>query len=723
MNKTYYIPTTSLNFNNILSSESISPKAFYSTRSFGYMRWSTIPENPFKNSIVLYDELCSFSRPASDYEDHPLLVEVILDENEVSDLFHLNEHAWLCDHTIYIDPSSSRLLFFSEKDKRIALSLSDSSLETKFVMLYSKKIEVVIPPEITYINIGSQEIQNLNISEIEKDKRINKMKGLLYGYYIGAILSTSIDNVVKLNKAREIYNILSAVLASYDHKATPQQRERLKSLYLTFQPEVPFLSKLSSLVSEKTLYDAIVDLVRGEYGYIRGEFDIDKVISQLFVQSSPDGKNPVLENACDIIKQIEDDITAKSHPVSVSEDQIVVVDGSLMHLNIAGISNTDKQLCKAWINEILSKDKYTGNLSTFKELLADDITQKAKEVCEGEWKGSYAEVTLNSLRHHIRGDEFSHEWKDDIYSSIAALIIKGDDWQKFLEYMQGKEMTDYRIAFAMYGTMIGFANLHRDFTDILFAQKSSYIVEVYKEFYGQLLGRDVIIPKKSQPVKDIQQHQMLGNMSDSGNRVNLTHTMISIGTPVMESVEPKDEILMPNEGFNSFMVEICKKCPGAKNDQKMYYDFFVRYGGINEEFVRAVSNEAIFGKKIQQGVLVVIKKILKAQHADNRKSTSKPPVTKQSNLFADTCQSTGYFLSDFEFLVNNSVFASLIPGNKKKWIEDLKWFIDAHNPQNENYHFYEGKPTDNNTLVRQFVYFKKGKYRNTESFLRSIYHI
>ena len=47
-----------MNFNNILSSESISPKAFYTQREYGYSRWVEVPENPFDNVIILYDRLC-----------------------------------------------------------------------------------------------------------------------------------------------------------------------------------------------------------------------------------------------------------------------------------------------------------------------------------------------------------------------------------------------------------------------------------------------------------------------------------------------------------------------------------------------------------------------------------------------------------------------------------------------------------------------------------------
>ena len=148
--KTFYIPTSSLNFNNILSSESISPKAFYQKRSFGYGRWTTIPQNPFENSIVLYDELCTFSRPSSDVEDHPLLIATVLDEAIESTFLRFDNHIYLSDHTIFIDPFSTKLLFFTENDKTVALSLSDSSAETKFARLYRNKICIITPPANEY---------------------------------------------------------------------------------------------------------------------------------------------------------------------------------------------------------------------------------------------------------------------------------------------------------------------------------------------------------------------------------------------------------------------------------------------------------------------------------------------------------------------------------------------------------------------------------------------
>lgn len=721
--KVFYIPTSSLNFNNILSSESISPKAFYSARSFGYGRWKSIPENPYENSIVLYDQLCNFIRPASDYEDHPMAIEIALDESVYSSFIKVDDHVYLCDHSLYLDPFSSSIYFFTEQDKKIALSMSDASIETKLVQLYNKKIIVATPSSQVFPSIdATAEKQELNITEIEKDKQINRMKGLLYGYYIGAILSTSKEEVTKLNNAREIHNILAAILASFEHKATSQQRERLQSLYATFQPSVPFFSKLSSLVPEKSLFDAIVSLVRDEYGYIRGEFNVDAILAQLLSSpASPDTKNPVVENINKIIRQTEDEMSKHAHLLSVDDSQIVIIDGVLSHLKIEGVSEQDRNLCIAWINDILSKDIYNGKVSTFRDTLSDDVTRKAKEICIGEWKGSYPEITLNALRRHVRGDEFPHSWNNDIISSMSAVIIRGEDWQKLLQYIQSKMMTDYRMVFAFYGTLNGFANLPRDFTDILFSRDRKYIADVYKEFYGQLFGRNVISYKSAVFETDAQRTEVedMPDFIDKGIVTTQSPDPNGISEKKQLSVDPESI-----EGFSSLMADICKKSIAAKKDEKKYLEFFLKYGGATKEFVEAVSDESLFGKRIPQGVKSVLAKIINPPNEKRHTAIKNPAGSEHSlSLFKDSYQSSGCFLADYDFLANNPDFSSMMSKINKKWLKELRWFIDAHYPSHNDYDkYYKDKPTDNDTVIRQFIGLKKGKYKITEEFLRSIYN-
>lgn len=49
-----YIATTTLNFNNILSTELVSPKIFYENRKFGYKRFEDVEPNKYENSIIAY---------------------------------------------------------------------------------------------------------------------------------------------------------------------------------------------------------------------------------------------------------------------------------------------------------------------------------------------------------------------------------------------------------------------------------------------------------------------------------------------------------------------------------------------------------------------------------------------------------------------------------------------------------------------------------------------
>ena len=721
--KTFYIPTSSLNFNNILSSESISPKAFYLNRSFGYARWASIPENPYENSIVLYDQIGYFERPQSDFEDHPMLVEVNLDDVQESRLIPIDEHAAVCDFTIYLDPFSTRIFFFSENDRRIAMSLSDSSIETKFVRLYQKKISVISRPQFSYsLPDPAFEKQSLKSNEIEKDQRINRMKGLLYGYYIGGLLSGSREDILKLNTLREIQNILAAILASFEHKATPQQRSRLKDLYSSLQPDIPFFTKLSSLVAEKTLFDAIVSLVRGEYGYIRGEFDADRKISQLLAAASQDGVNPVMEEISQLIRQAEDSMAKNVRPISVLDGELVLGEDYTPKLNLQSISDGDKTLYKAWISEVLSKNEYSGKISTFKEALSDDVTRKAKEVCDTEWKGSYPEITLNALRRHVRGDEFNHSWNNDVLSSLSAVIIRGDDWQKLLHFMQEKMMTDYRVAFSMYGTINGFANLPRDFTDVLFSRDSRYIADVYREVYGQLFGRDILsVPKSEARPSRTPQLPVIEDMPDFSNPTAVIEDLPET-TPVTTEVETLD-------GFDSLMSEIVAKCSGAKKDERIYKELYTKHGGLTDDFFEAVKTDTVLnkGKGVQQGVRQLLqKKVNPGNTSKPKKKAISPAVsiqTEASSLFANSYPSTGCFLTDFDYLTNNTEFIAIMSRVKKKWIDDLSWFIEAHKPESPDSSYYKGKPLDNKTVINQFINLKKQIYLEAKDFLYRTYNI
>jgi len=497
----YYIPTSSLNFNNILSSESISPISFYRSRGFGYSRWFPVEENSLNEVILLYDSPFEFERPISDIEDHPMLIELSTDES----FPEFSKGVFYSDHTLYLTPWICKFIFFDEKHLQIALSLSDSSLETKLIRLYRKRFEVnhfdsanhpepIDPAQITKIKTADGHI-------IQDDIRLNKMKGLLYGYYIGALLSTSEDVIERLRVLRGIQNIFAAVLSSPDRSISASQKERLMQLFSQMDKQQPLYKKLLEIVGEEDRVNEIIKALKS-FGHELPEFNKKNLIELLVY--SVEETNPAMSWIKREIQKVES--SSKNHRsyVNPQNEEIVTSNLSLSSVQNPFVTERMLPIYLSWVNTLFSDPKYDGKINVYKEDLSDEITRIARDIIASDWEESEERTFLNHLRRHVRGEGFTLPWDNGVLSSIAAVITKGEDWIELLKFMQSKGMNDYRIPFSIYGALNGFANLSRDFTDVLLNDENPhYIVEVYKEIYGQLLGKDVdVTTQPSEPNKE-----------------------------------------------------------------------------------------------------------------------------------------------------------------------------------------------------------------------------
>lgn len=619
MNKLFYIPTTTLNFNNILSSESISPKSFYARRNFGYSRWDTIEENNEENVILLYDSLCSFMRPKSDYEDHPFLIEIQFEENVYSQFSQLEEGIYSCDRTIYFTPWNTRFIFFSEEHKKITLSMSDSSLETKLVELY-RKLFVVENPKEKYKIVSGSKSTEINISEIEKDIKINKMKGLLYGYYIGALLSTSKELVDKLNFQKEIHNIFAAILSSFERQPTRLQSERLDDLFNQLIEREPFYKELQSLIPNKDDYQKVIAHLKHHNCIPKNQITQESLLNELCVaKEEEDTKNRAISWIENEIYSTKSTIKKESKPLLSDIGEIIVTEKELSDIKTNPINNDiEITLLKAWINDILSSNEYNKNISVFKEKLSDEITLKARDIYNDKWQDCYAKTYLNKLRKHIRGEVFDVTWDNGLFSSIAAVLTKGDDWEKLLSFMQSKEMYDYRLAFAFYGVINGFANLTRDFTDELYSCKREYVANIYIEFYGQIFEID---PSKIYTKQNTNSIGTLEQLKTEDKKIDKTN--LSTG----------DNIEMPqNDEFELFFKELSKKSKRKiEKDKSIYKEIFKEHGLTYELSVAVKENKLLNkGKGAQGAVKTAIKDIL------NPKSKNKRRSKKDANIKSNT---------------------------------------------------------------------------------------
>ena len=196
MNK-IYIPTSSLNFNNIIATESISPIGFYKNRKFGYKRFYSVKPNPFKNFLLAYSEIPNFSINNTDLDDYPMIIEIstdLLDLNKYEKEQVNNIIIYKITDTIYFNPNKINIYFFKEEEKNISLIKVAPSIETKLMPIYQNNISITDPRD----TFQWQDTMLNNISEIQNDSPdndiyINRIKGFYYCYHLG-IIFTKIKN-------------------------------------------------------------------------------------------------------------------------------------------------------------------------------------------------------------------------------------------------------------------------------------------------------------------------------------------------------------------------------------------------------------------------------------------------------------------------------------------------------------------------------------------------
>lgn len=649
--KKYYIPTSSLNFNNILSTESISPKIFYDRREFGYTRWFTVEENEIEEVTLLYSTPHIFTCPDSDLEDHPMLIEINTDE----EFKQISEDVFYTNKTIYLNPWDTIFHFFSEKVKLTVLSMSESSLETKTVRLYEKKMKVsTFEGEYEKVEFMSVRPSDNEVSQyIEKDYILNKMKGLLYGYYIGANLSMSSDLVNQLTTLREVQSIFLSIRSSQDKQPSQSQRKRLEELFLEIDHYHPIYRELKNEFQNEN-----PDTINHFFVFIKKKcpsYFSDKSINNLLSQLGADtDSNPSLSWIEEEIAKQNREIISNKQRLDPDKAEIIVSSQDRLVSQKTIDDELTSNLMRHWVNDVFCSRSFDGNISPKRELLSDEITKKAKEVIGNTWDDSSVRTYLNQLRRHVRGQVFDQPWDNGLLSSTAAVLIKGDDWESMLHFMQSKGMHDYRLAFAIYGVLNGFANMTRDFTDKLLNEESNYLMKVYREFYGQLHEKDIL-----GTIERMEQTKKL-TPTDT-HRAQIEYSTTNIRN------EWADEIRHYAEGAikrdKNKLLRSLEDALRENGNNRNYHDFFGILAQLDGwSTANKKPSEAL--KRIKEHFLSKCEGTLFYNNdTQYTKSTQRPNV----NILDDH-----RWIDDCALLINN-------PKAREQFIEDAEWFIENHN--------------------------------------------
>lgn len=638
-----------------MSCESVSPISFYMQRNFGYKTFEKVELNVLNNSFLLYEVFPKFQIPKSAIVNYPMVVEVDID-SELEGLKKLQNGIWQIDRTVYLNPFSSRIYFYTSEHKRTILSRSDSSAETKLVSLYMNNIEV-FQGEMQEYNLNAiSDLPSLNYQEVENDNQKNKIKGFAYAYLIAANNSTSKENVQLKNLINKIINLSSAIVNSVSGYGTQQQNDELKHLlqklnaYQYSDVQAFLKTTLPDQFNEvwNKLYYQFGLRIPSKYNFENYYHSLtDKIKYEAVIQDLKKLPNILMDSSNDSGFKLE------WNAIALAGNRLTQYDDTFI------TKAETREMYQNLLNDILiCTDITESSFSSERSRLADEVTRKIKSyIGEEQWKSHDANKYLNSLRRNIAGQEaFNINWNTGLISAIASFLLKGDDFEKLNDFLISNEIEDGRLAFGLYGCICGFANLSRVFTSNFYNSELEYLTRTYKKIYKQLhnieLTGDLTKSEKTKPIT--------------------TETKINI--------EERKESYSNND-FDILIQEIEFSVPDfldikQEKDRQFYKTEMSKLysGEISEIYINSL--EKLDNPK---GTVGKWKKVISFLYTKlNQKKEVKPtnyPIAKQTSMFFDNGLKQ-------QFIEDNNAFdkiSSLIPKNELKKVKsEIEWIQKAH---------------------------------------------
>ena len=217
-----YIPISSLNFNKIISSESISPSMYYEKHNFGDKRFTRISSIDINGEYVLaFTKAIGFMIEEGKIEEYPINIRIpkdLLCHADCLNEIEINNYitCYLISRTIHFKEGKAEFIFRNLNEGCHVKSNVTRSSRTKFIDKYhTETVENnfidLIPKDLFTL---TQHIKTLDTgvhsgkidNNINIDRKVNSIKGFLYCYLIGHLYSLPEGTEEILNNIKSIKN-------------------------------------------------------------------------------------------------------------------------------------------------------------------------------------------------------------------------------------------------------------------------------------------------------------------------------------------------------------------------------------------------------------------------------------------------------------------------------------------------------------------------------------
>lgn len=483
-----YIATSSLNIDNILSSESISPIAFYKERLFGYKSFERLEGIPVDNVILLFSQIPQFSIYDRNRENYPMVLQ-IEDEEQLKSAQEVGEYVgckvFAYADTIYLTPTNCKILFFSKKEEIMARQNCLDSLMNKLIDYFQfQTVNEPIENQLQDLvaNIEWNSVRGL--TSLPNENQHDKAKGFVYGYYLGATKGVSSQTAKMRSLQKRTYDIISSILNN-GGSSNAVFDEELRQLDKEIHQADPSRERAKQLWAEAAQHfqlpvDSLNDFLKdiGCENIVKQKFCSNRRIT--FPPTLSDYRQFQLQSYNQRMAQYVDSIVAYEQRRSTENFIVKSLFDIAPDYSTAMLAGEDSEsmLFNSVLNRIVWDNVVdsTENLCINRGEVAYKITVIISEIIKEQgkdWNGSQEQLYFHHLRENIQNFTPFNVCDIDnlVLQSLAAFILKGEDYDALVSYMETAAIPVYKYALSLWGATIGYVQMPRTIVPKQFARR------------------------------------------------------------------------------------------------------------------------------------------------------------------------------------------------------------------------------------------------------------
>ncbi len=446
-----YFPTTTMNLSEILSTESISPIAYYKARHFGSPRFreTNVSGNHHGIQMFLKKPLVNLSK--SKYQEYPLYIEIDFDSSEIKDS-KVEHNMYYIRRSVYLNRNSVKFIFQSEDHMNFAIKSLKLSPTCKMYDKYQDSFHYENDKNLIHFtkryNLDDT-TQSVFESDLRIDERMNKLKGFLYGVLFCKVLRKhEIKSASKINNeivGKSITDLYNSMLIYQD-------------------------SELEG--NDKVLYNLALTL------------------SEFYSVNFKKSKNHLTNEITELLNSID----YRYGKVSLSPNEL-----------FENLNEYELSFVETYINNYLNEESIRGEMtSDILSKLASDFFEHDTDILDNDELDKLKEkILMNSI------DVKFSDFESYIGKQLYLFFLKGYSAEDIISLASKNGEKDVLLALLLHYSMIGFAAMSNNGYSFLFKMLNNVSVmaidDKVKAIYNLLkieVKRDKLLSQAARVKKD-----------------------------------------------------------------------------------------------------------------------------------------------------------------------------------------------------------------------------